>query len=394
MSRTEQPEDLNFDPKDPDTIFDPHAIFRRMREEAPLYYNDHYGFYAVSRFDDAEHVLLERETFISGHGVTLDLLKSGQPIPPGTLIFDEPPRHGIHRNLLSRMFTRRRISDVEPLVRQLCADLLDPFVGAGGFDMVADLGSIVPMRVISLLLGIPEEDGASVRDHFNAQRANAERDNSVLEGAMFADYIDYRVENPSDDLMTHLLQAEFEDENGKVRRLARDELLAYVNIVAAAGNETTKTLIGWTGKLLGDHPDQRKLLVEDPGRIPNAIEEILRYEPNTLTNGRYVAKETELYGKAIPEGSIMLTLTPSANRDHRHFADPDRFDVLRHIDHHLSFGFGAHYCLGQALARLEGRVVLEEVLKRFPEWDVDLERAEFMSYTDMRGYDKLPLVVP
>jgi cytochrome P450 len=225
--------DLNFDPYDPDTIFDPHPLFRRLREEAPLYYSEEHGFYAVSRFADTEHMLLNHETFVSGRGVTLDMLKSGMEIPAGTLIFDEEPRHGIHRNLLSRMFTARRVSALEPLIRQLCADLLDPLVGRGGFDFVADLGSQVPMRVISMLLGIPDEDKELVRDHFKRQRESENREDNVLSGGIFADYIDWRVEHPSDDIMTQLLYAEFEDETGATRRLSRDELLAYVNIIAA-----------------------------------------------------------------------------------------------------------------------------------------------------------------
>ena len=387
------PDDLVYDPYDHQTIFDPHALFRRLRDEAPLYYSEQHDFFALSRFEDIERTLLNRETFLSRKGVTLDLLKSDLDIPPGTLIFDEPPVHGIHRSLLSRMFTPRRISSLEPGIRQLCATLLDPLVGAGGFDFVADLGSQVPMRVIGLLLGIPEADQEAVRDHFQAQRADTDRDEeNVLSGGIFADYVDWRVEHPSDDIMTHLLNAEFEDETGAKRRLSRDELLAYVNIVAAAGNETTRVLIGWMAKLLAEHPDQRRLLVEDPSLVPKAIEELLRYEPNTLQNCRYVAHDVELYGQVVPAGSFLATLTPSGNRDERHIADPDRFDVRRDLDHHLSFGFGAHYCLGQALARLEGRIVLDEVLKRFPEWDVDLDNAKFMYHADSRGYDSLPVI--
>ena len=386
---------LVYDPYDHDTIFNPHAIFRRLRNEAPLYYSDEHDFYAVSRFDDIEQVLLNRDTFISRKGVTLDLLKSGMDIPMGTLIFEDPPEHGIHRALLSRLFTPRRLSSLEPDIRQLCAKLLDPLVGAGGFDFVADLGSQVPMRVIGMLLGIPESDLESVRDHFGRQHADDDQqDDDILSGAIFADYIDWRVEHPSDDIMTQLLNAEFEDENGETKRLTRDELLAYVNIVAAAGNETTRILIGWAGKLLAENPDQRKLLVEDRSLVPGAIEELLRYEPNTLQNCRYVARDVELHGQVVPNGSFMVTLTPSANRDERHFTDPDRFDVRRQIDHHLSFGFGAHYCLGQALARLEGRIVLGEVLERFPEWDLELDKAKFMYHTDMRGYESLPVVTP
>ena len=387
--------DLVYDPYDRETIFNPHEVFRRLREEAPLYYSEQHDFYALSRFEDIERTLLNRETFISRRGVTLDMLKSGMEIPPGTLIFEDPPTHGIHRALLSRMFTPRRISSLEPEIRKLCAKLLDPLVGAGGFDFVADLGSQVPMRVIGVLLGIPEGDQEAVRDHFLAQRSDADRhEDTILGGAIFADYIDWRVEHPSDDIMSQLLNAEFEDETGTTRRLTRDELLAYVNIIAAAGNETTRVLIGWTGKLLAEHPDQRRLLVEDRSLLPNAIEELLRYEPNTLQNCRYVAQDVEYHGQVMPAGSIVATLTPSGNRDERHYVDPQRFDVTRDLDQHLSFGFGAHYCLGQALARLEGRIVLDEVLERFPEWEIDLDQAKFMYHADSRGYDSLPCTTP
>jgi cytochrome P450 len=385
--------DLYYDPNDRETVFDPHGLFRRLRDEAPLYHNEEIGFYALSRFEDVERAHTNRQTFISSRGVTLDILQSGMEIPPGTVIFEDPPTHGIHRGLLSRMFTPRRVSGLEPKVRDLCANLLDPFVGAGGFDFVAHLGSQVPMRVISMVIGIPEGDQEAVRDHFNDARQidTAERD-GILSGEIFSEYIDWRADHPSDDIMTQLMYAEFEDETGATRQLSREELLAYVNIVAAAGNETTNRLIGWTGKLLADHADQRRMLVDDPSLIPAAIEEILRYEPSTLQSCRYVARDIELHGETVPEDSFIALLLTSANRDDRRYEDPDRFDVLRPVSQIFTFGFGAHYCLGQALARLEGRIVLDEVLKRFPEWEVERDDAVFAYYPDMRGWESLPVV--
>ena len=386
--------DLRYDPYDHETIRDPHALFRRMREESPLYYNEEHGFYAVSRFADTEKVLLNRQTFISSRGVTLDILKSNMEIPKGTVIFEDPPAHTIHRALLSRMFTPRRLSALEPDIRRLCQGLLDELVGSEGFDFVADFASQVPMRVISMLVGIPEADQEQVRDHFLSQRESGDLESGgSLSGDIFAEYIDWRVEHPSDDIMSQLLFAEFVDEDGQTRRLTRDELLAYVNIVAAAGNETTRILIGWAGKLLSEHPDQRRLLTETPSLVANAIEEILRYEPNTLQNCRYAAEDVELCGQTIREGSFVATLTPSANRDAAQFEDPDRFDVTRKIDRHFSFGFGSHYCLGQALARLEGRIALEEVLHRFPDWEVDEANSRFMYFADMRGFESLPVAI-
>jgi cytochrome P450 len=367
-----------------------------MRDEAPLYYNEQLGFYAVSRFDDVECAHVNREVFISSHGDTLSILKSEMQLPPGTVIFEDPPTHTIHRKLLSRMFTPRRVAELEAGIRDLCAELMDPLVGAGGFDWISDFGKDVPTATVGMLLGIPQEDQKKVRDFFDSSRELEYEDRGdVLSGGIFAEYIDWRVEHPADDIMTQLLYAEFEDADGTTRRLSRDELLAYVNIVAAAGNDTTKLLIGWSGRLLSDHPDQRRLLADDLSRVPGAIEEILRFEPPPLQSCRYVASDIELYGEVVHEGSIMAILVASANRDERRIDDPDRFDVLREPGQHFTFGFGAHYCLGQALARLQGRIVLEEVLKRWPEWELDENGAVFVLHdADLRGWDALPVTTP
>jgi cytochrome P450 len=208
----------------------------------------------------------------------------------------------------------------------------------------------------------------------------------------FEEYIDWRADHPSDDLMTELLLAEYEDREGTRRRLTRAEVVAYVNLLAAAGNETTTRLIGWTGKVLADHPDQRRDLVEDRSLVPNAIEELLRYEPPSPVQARLVTTDVEHHGRVVPEGSILLLLNASANRDERKFPGGERFDIRRRIDHHLSFGYGIHFCLGAALARLEGRVALDEVLTRFPSWEVDTDNAVQARTSTVRGWESLPVV--
>jgi cytochrome P450 len=212
-------------------------------------------------------------------------------------------------------------------------------------------------------------------------------------GEMFAEYIDWRADHPSDDLMTQLLNAEFEDETGTTRRLTRAELLTYLNVISGAGNETTTRLIGWAGKVLADHPDQRRELVENLSLVPNAIEEILRFEPPAPHVGRCVARDVELHGRTVPAGSAMLFLVGSANRDDRRYPDGDRFDIHRTIGQQLTFGYGIHYCLGAALARLEGRVALEEILKRFPEWEVDSAHARLAPTSTVRGWETLPVFI-
>jgi cytochrome P450 len=389
-----------FDPYDVELNADPYPMFRRLREEVPLYHNEQHDFYAVSRFDDVNAALVDHETFSSARGAILELIKANIDIPKGVVIFEDPPIHDIHRKLLSRMFTPRKINELEPKIREFCAQSLDPLTGSGRFDFVADLGAQMPMKVISMLLGIPEDDQESIRDRANDQlRTEAGKpmkaaEQGMVTGEHFAAYIDWRAEHPSDDIMTELLKVEFEDECGTVRRLTREELLVYLNVVAGAGNETTTRLIGWAGKVLAEHPDQRRDLVENPRLIPQAVEELLRYEPPAPHVARHVTRDVEYYGQTVPRGSVMMMLIGSACRDHRQFPpDGDLFDIHRQARQHLAFSVGTHFCLGSALARLEGRIALEEILKRFPQWDVDLENARLSPTSTVRGWEAMPAVV-
>jgi cytochrome P450 len=390
--------DVYYDPYDVAIDADPYPTFRRLREEAPLYYNEPHDFYALSRFADVERALLDPQTFISGRGGIIELIRANIEMPPGVLIFEDPPVHSVHRSLLSRVFTPKRVAALEPQIRAFCARSLDPLIGAGEFDFIADLGAQMPMRVIGMLLGIPEEDQEAVRDRTDSNLRTKPGEpmrvsENFVDGEMFADYIDWRAEHPSDDIMTELLNAEFTDETGAIRRLTRGELLTYLTVIAGAGNETTTRLIGWTGKVLADHPAQRKELAGDRSLIPNAIEEILRFEPPAPHVARYVARDVELYDHVVPEGSIMMLLHGSANRDDRRYPDGDSFDIHRKMGQPLTFGFGIHFCLGAALARMEGRLALDEVLTRFPKWEVDWDRAKIAPTSTVRGWETLPVFV-
>ena len=345
--------DLYYDPFDFDIDDDPYPVWKRMREEAPLYYNEKYNFYALSRYDDVARELTNWDTYRSGRGTTADILFNNIEIPPGILLFEDPPLHDLHRRLLSRVFTPRRMLAVEGLVRGFCERALDPFVGAGGFDIIAHLGAMMPMQTIGYLLGIPEGDQANIRDtngvslELTSGATPGEASSKVFEESitLFAEYIEWRAAHPSDDLMTDLLQAEVEEPDGTKRRLSRTEVLSYTAMIAGAGNETTARLIGFMAQLLSDHPDQRRELAADPSLIPGAIEETLRFEPPSPVQARYVARAASHYGQAVPEGSFMLLLNGSANRDDRHFANPDVFDIHRGGSH-LSFGQGLHFCSG------------------------------------------------
>jgi cytochrome P450 len=386
---------LSWDPYDTRFAADPWPVFNRIREEAPLYYNATHDFYALSRYADVERALTDWQTYSSARGVILELIKANVEMPPGTLIMEDPPVHNIHRQLLARVFSPKRVADLEPRVREYCVRCLDPLVGQSRFDLIEKLGLEMPMRVIGMLLGIPEDDQATFRDQSNAHIAgdDGKMELSFLSYETFGEYIDWRMANPADDVMTELITTRFEDENGVTRTLTRDEIMTYVTVLASAGNETTGRLIGWMGSTLARYPQQRAELASDPALIPSAVEEVLRLEPPGASIARYVTRPVELYGRVVPAGSAMLLLVGAANRDPERYEDPERFDIHRKRGMHLTFNVGLHYCLGSALARLEGRVALEEILRRWPTWEVDWDETKFQQTSTVRGWERLPLLV-
>ncbi len=397
MSTTTTRDEIYYDPYEPDLQRDPYPVFRRLREEAPLYYNAEHDFFAVSRFEDCEAALKDHTTFSSAKGGILELIKADMELPSGVFIFEDPPIHTAHRGLLSRVFTPKKMNALEPQIRELCAEVLDPLIGSDRLDFVLDLGARMPMRVIGMLLGIPVKDQEELRQHKDegirreVGKPGEFSEDQFADATFFEEYINWRRAHPSDDLMTALIQAEFTDETGTVRTLTHDELLIFVNVLATAGNETTNRVIGHSGRILADHPDQRAELRADRSLIPNAVEEILRFEPPALQTCRYVTRDVELHGRTVPAGSTMMILLASANHDHRVFPpDGDAFDIHRQINHHLTFGHGIHFCLGAALARLEGRIAIDEFLTRFPDWEVDWEHARLDS-SQVRGWASLPV---
>ncbi len=393
---------IYYDPFDFDIDKNPYPLWKRMRDEQPLYFNDRYGFYALSRFHDVEAALKDHAHLISSKGTLIEVIKSGVTMPKGMVIFEDPPSHDVYRGLLARVFTPKKVQLLEAQARQYCSDELDKFVGADGFDFVRDLGAQMPARLMGKLMGVPESDLDEIREKIDHglkldsggelpdANAMAAINESMLEGN-FAEYLDWRAKNPSNDIMTELLTAEFEDHLGVRRTLTREEVLGYCRLLAAAGNETTTRLIGFTGKVLAEHPDARREVAADPSLINNTIEEVLRYETPAPMLARYVAADVEYCGQTIPEGSIVALLCGSANRDDRHFPLGDTFDIHRRIDHHLAFGYGVHFCLGASLARMEGRVALDEVLKRFPNWEVDYDNAVQAHTSTVRGWESLPV---
>ena len=390
-----------YDPYDVGITADPYPVYARLRDEVPLYYNERYDFWALSRYTDVEKALLNWETFSNQRSDILELVKSDFDMPKGVMMFEDPPIHTMLRGLMSRVFTPRRMAAIEDQIRRYCINCLDPLVGSDGFDIIAELASMMPMRVIGMLLGIPESEQVAVRDANDANLrtkpgapmkvVSADR---IADGSIYADYVEWRSHNPSDDLMTALLNVEFEDEHGVTRKLTRKEVLHYTQVVAGAGNETTGRLIGWLAKVLAEHPDQRREVAEDRTLLLRVVDETLRLEPPGTNLARYMAKDFEAYGTTVPAGSAMLLMLGAANHDPRRYENPDAFDIHRANISHLTLGKGLHYCLGANLARLEGKVALDELLNRFPEWGIDYGTMQLASTSTMRGWERLRMVLP
>jgi len=391
--------DLYYDPYDYVIDEDPHPTWKRMRDEAPVYRNDRYDFWALSRFRDVLDASLDDGCFSSAYGTVLELI-GDEPNASPMMIFKDRPEHTQLRKLVSRGFSPRRIAGLEPEIRAIACRYLDQQVGRSGFDYLEDFGARLPVMVISTLLGVPEEDREDIRHWTDAllhrdegQTDMAEKHEEVSQNlwGYFAQYVAERRRSPQDDMMTDLVQAEIHLDDGGTRKLTDVELLAFIGLLSGAGNETVARLLGWAATTLARNPGERRKLVEDPAKIPNAVEELLRYEAPSPVQARKLVRPVELHGTKLPAGAKVLLLTGSAGRDGREYADPDRFDVERRIERHVSLGYGTHFCLGASLARMEGRVALEETLRRFPEWDVEWDETERVHTSTVRGYAKVPI---
>ncbi|BBX19829.1 cytochrome P450 [Mycolicibacterium duvalii] len=389
---------LYYDPYDVEIDLDPYPVYKRLRDDAPVYYNERLDFWALSRFTDVEAALRDADNLSSAKGDILEVVKAEPVMPDGVFINEDPPLHTVHRLLVARAFTPRKMKAIEEQIRSFCAACLDPLRGGDRFDFTRDLGAEMPMRVIGMLVGMPDSLQRSVRKVAGARLRNkpgeplpVSRDN-YFNGNMFRDYVAWRKDNPGDDLVTELLHVEFDDVDGQRRRLRDEELLVFLGVIANAGTETVGRLFGWLGKVLADHPDQRRELVADPSLIPAAIEEVLRLEPPVHSIARYVAEDVEYHGETVPAGSALLLMAGAANHDERRFENPEHFDIRRNPNH-LTFGRGAHFCLGASLARIEGRVALEEILKRWPDWTIDTEHATRAPTATVRGWDSMPAIV-
>jgi cytochrome P450 len=385
---------VHYDPYDYAVHEDPFPFYRRLRDEAPLYHNAERGFYALSRHADVMWGFRDSAAFSNSHGVTLDPAASG-PNAYKTMSFlgMDPPQHTRHRAIVSRAFTPRRIAELEPQIRAIAIEHLDAIDG-DGLDFIGDFAGRLPMDVISDLIGVPKADRAELRRLADLLVHREEGVTDVppagIEAAFalavyYQDMVTERRKHPTDDLTSAVMAAELDGE-----RLTDDEVMAFLILMVVAGNETTTKLLGNCWYWGWRHPDERAKALADAARIPDWVEETLRYDTSSHMLARITLHDVEVHDQVIPAMSRVLLLAGSANRDERVFADPDRYDLDRDTTQTASFGMGRHFCLGAALARLEARVALEEIQGRIRDYDVDEAEAARVHSVNVRGFATLP----
>jgi cytochrome P450 len=380
---------------------DPYPTYRFLRDHAPLYRNPALDFWALSRHADVLAASLDWQTYSSAEGTTLERMDPRLFEVRPMIIFLDPPRHDVLRKLVSRAFTPRRVAELEPFIRATVVRLLDRLRASGGGDFVRDFSMLLPMEVIFTLLGVPDADRRQLREWMDVS-LERDRDTPVIPqratiamASMMQYWIAFIEEvrtRPNEGLASALLAVEMEDEAGKTTRLTDGEVIGFLNLLGSAGNETVTKLLANACVLFARHPGEYARVLADPGIVPDAVEEVLRYTSPSQYQGRVTTRAVEWYGATVPAGARILLLTGSANRDEREFPDPDRFDVGRKPDSHLGFGYGVHFCLGASLARLESRVALEEFAARFPRYAVDESRCVRVHMSNVHGYEHVPFI--
>jgi cytochrome P450 len=391
------------DPYDYDFHEDPYPYYRRLRDEAPLYHNDELGFWALSRHSDVHKGFRNSTTLSNRDGVSLDPVSRG-PHASKTMSFlaMDDPAHLRLRTLVSKGFTPRRIRELEPRVTELAVQHLDTMLEKAGsgvtVDYVAEFAGKLPMDVISELMGVPEPDRDRIRAMADGVMHREDGVNDVPASAIeaslnlivyYQQMVAERRKKPIDDLTSALLEAEIDGD-----RLTDEEILGFMFLMVIAGNETTTKLLANAAFWGHKNPDQLTPVYQDLSRVPLWVEETLRYDTSSQILARTVSGELTLYDTAIPEGDVLLLLPGSGHRDERVFDHPDDYVIGRDIGSKLlSFGSGAHFCLGAHLARMEARVALTELFKRIRGYQVDEANAVRVHSSNVRGFAHLPIAV-
>jgi cytochrome P450 len=392
--------DPEFDPFSDVFFNDPYPTYKRLRDEAPVYYNDTYGFYALSRHEDVSEAYKNHEVFSSSHGVDLGTMTSDEPIHP-ILIMMDPPEHNRMRVLVSRVFTPRAIGAQEPMVREVITRFLDE-ADPQQFDVVHDFSALFPVEIITRMLGVPPESRQDVRLWLDrtltreAGQIGMSEDGmaaAMESGLMYYNLIVSKRETPGDDMISRLIAAELKNDDGSISRLDDVEIAGFTSLLGGAGAETVTKLIGNAAVLFADNPEQWQKVLDDPARIPAAVEEILRYHPPAQYVGRWTLEDVTLHGVTIPKDSPVLLVNGSASRDERAYDEPNRFDIDREQGQNIGFGYGIHSCLGAALARMESRIAIELLRERMPRFEVDRAGLRRVNMTNVAGFSHVPVKV-
>jgi len=368
-----------YDPASPDFADRAHDVYRELRDEHPCYHSPARGFYAVSRFEDVRRVANDPQLFSSERtSISIGILPMVQQL--------DPPRHDALRTLVRRAFTARRVAAMEPRVREITRELVDSFAEDRRCDLLHAFAAQLPSRVIGELIGVPPERREAFLEWTESMVASGPIGDAPRNiYTEFSKLLAERREERRDDLMSALLDADLDG-----RRLTEEELLGFCFVLIVAGNDTTMNLIANGAVALAQHPDQRRLLAEDPSRIPAAVEEMLRYESPAQALPRRATRQVTLHGVTIPADAEVMLVWGAANRDEREFEGPERFDIARPIRRHLGFGQGIHFCLGAHLARLEARVAFEELLARIPDYRLAAE-PRWVTSAWARAYQGVPI---
>jgi cytochrome P450 len=393
---------VEFDPYSDEYFNDPTEVYRRLRDEAPVYYSERYGFYALSRFADLVAAHRDWKGFSSAHGIELNTLSQDPELIKSfrSIIMMDPPEHDRFRALVSRVFTPRAVTALEPMIRDVIGGFLDAVGDADEFDAVADFSAPFPVEIISRMLGVPEGERQQIRHWLDLSlhrepgrmEPTPEGQQAILEsGAYWFNLTAEKRANPGDDMLSRLTQVTVDRGDGEQTGLDDAEIAGFATLLGGAGAETVTKLIGNAVVLFGQHPDQWQKVLDDRGMIPKAVEEILRYHPPSQYQGRYSAEEREFEGGTIPAGYPVLLITGAATRDPRAFENADDFDIERPPNVAIGFGHGVHSCLGAALARMESRIAIEELASRWRRLDVDEDGLRRVHMSNVAGYSHVPV---
>jgi cytochrome P450 len=401
MTQTASP--VVFDPFSEDFYNGPWETYRRMRDEAPVYYDETYGFYAITRHEDVLAAFRDTETYSSSHGIDLEMVLSGSPPPVPLVIMLDPPEHRTMRSLVNRVFTPNAVKKLEPMVRETISRFLsqcDPT----DFDVVQDFSALFPVEVIATMLGVPEEFRQQVRLWLDKslERKPGEMttppegmEAAIASGLMYYELIQTRRVDPQDDMISALIAANVPREDGSEAVLDDAEIAGFASLLGGAGAETVTKLIGNAAVIFGERPELWERLQHNRALIPDAIEELLRYEAPAQYMVRFSLKESTLHGVTIPAGKPVVLIPAAANRDERAFKDPDTFNLDRPRDEavNVGFGYGIHSCLGAALARMESTIALNVLLDFMPRFEVDRDGCHRVSMTNVSGWHNVPVKV-